>query len=390
MLLKGVDSNGKPQRPGKGQRYKEFIAVNGIKQFKKDRKSYTSKSSGQSDTNEEKNPSTIEYASASVTQITVTGPPEESESTGSTLQLLSPPPSAGEKVKHRPPPLPSPATLNVLSPMASPGLNSPRKTIFKKNIDDGMDKVLEKVNFDARFEQLPQFNPETSDVGTPLPHSPRGLIVNYKKKRTNKISALAKPDRHDGGSSDTHSDTPQTPHGSSHTPTPKTPRSARFEENQFFGKSFNLDTLADVSILKSGLGVESLAENELRSPRTPKTPSSPGQYSSLRRILDQRRTLVHKLFEEHDLFPSAQATSAFQAKYSDIFPTKNILQLKIREVRQKMMQNAAQESSQQGDESNNNNSSNSNNNDGPSSNQHEDSNQSKPDGQGDQSYETSK
>lgn len=34
----GVDSNGKPQRPGKGQRYKEFIAVNGIKQFKKDRK----------------------------------------------------------------------------------------------------------------------------------------------------------------------------------------------------------------------------------------------------------------------------------------------------------------------------------------------------------------
>ncbi len=32
-----------------------------------------------------------------------------------------------------------------------------------------------------------------------------------------------------------------------------------------------------------------------------------------------------------------QATSAFQAKYHDIFPTKVCLQLKIREVRQKMM-----------------------------------------------------
>ena len=33
----------------------------------------------------------------------------------------------------------------------------------------------------------------------------------------------------------------------------------------------------------------------------------------------------------------AQATSAFQAKYHEVFPTKVCLQLKIREVRQKMM-----------------------------------------------------
>lgn len=33
-----VDGNGKPQRPGKGKRYKDFIAENGIKPFKKDRK----------------------------------------------------------------------------------------------------------------------------------------------------------------------------------------------------------------------------------------------------------------------------------------------------------------------------------------------------------------
>lgn len=36
----------------------------------------------------------------------------------------------------------------------------------------------------------------------------------------------------------------------------------------------------------------------------------------------------------------AQATAAFQTRYSDIFPTKVCLQLKIREVRQKIMQTA--------------------------------------------------
>jgi len=41
------------------------------------------------------------------------------------------------------------------------------------------------------------------------------------------------------------------------------------------------------------------------------------------------------------LFSSpAQATAAFQARYSDTFPTKLCLQLKIREVRQKIMQTA--------------------------------------------------
>lgn len=41
------------------------------------------------------------------------------------------------------------------------------------------------------------------------------------------------------------------------------------------------------------------------------------------------------------LLSTAQATAAFQTRYSDIFPTKVCLQLKIREVRQKIMQTAA-------------------------------------------------
>ena len=37
---------------------------------------------------------------------------------------------------------------------------------------------------------------------------------------------------------------------------------------------------------------------------------------------------------------TASATSAFQAKHQTIFPNKNLLQLKIREVRQRMMAEA--------------------------------------------------
>lgn len=79
--------------------------------------------------------------------------------------------------------------------------------------------------------------------------------------------------------------------------------------------------------------------------------------SSSRKLLDQRRQLVMGLLEKEGMFPSgnkkfsghfilfydsfliflAQATSTFQSQHMDIFPVKQTLQLKIREVRQKMM-----------------------------------------------------
>lgn len=53
---------------------------------------------------------------------------------------------------------------------------------------------------------------------------------------------------------------------------------------------------------------------------------------------------VMHLFTIVWFYIAAQATATFQTKYQDIFPTKTCLQLKIREVRQKMMaQSAAQE-----------------------------------------------
>ena len=103
------------------------------------------------------------------------------------------------------------------------------------------------------------------------------------------------------------------------------------------------------------------AEDTDRSPRTPRTPSHSQRVSDAnekghRKILEERRRLVMELFQQHGMFPSSQATNTFQVRvlialssiilikinfsqieHSKIFPNKQSLQLKIREVRQKYM-----------------------------------------------------
>ena len=95
---------------------------------------------------------------------------------------------------------------------------------------------------------------------------------------------------------------------------------------KFFGPDFNPDLLYK-SATRSEAAELKIADFDVESPIT----------SNLRKTLDHRRHLVTQLFQEQGLFPTNQATSTFQAKHSEIFPTKLCLQLKIREVRQKMM-----------------------------------------------------
>ena len=98
---------------------------------------------------------------------------------------------------------------------------------------------------------------------------------------------------------------------------------------KFFGPDFNPDLVYKAG---SGGGVDlKIVDFDVES-------SSPSAMTSnLRKTLDHRRHLVMQLFQDQGLFPTNQATSSFQAKHSEIFPTKLCLQLKIREVRQKMM-----------------------------------------------------
>lgn len=122
------------------------------------------------------------------------------------------------------------------------------------------------------------------------------------------------------------------------SPAPNTNSSSKLIGNTFFGPDFNIEEYES--------NVETLAnENDNDSPQTPKTPGSSlvniGRENERghRKVLEQRRQLVMQLFQEHGYFPSTQATSAFQARYLDVFPNKTSLQLKIREVRQKLKAN---------------------------------------------------
>ncbi|KAK8742719.1 hypothetical protein OTU49_001641, partial [Cherax quadricarinatus] len=206
-----------------------------------------------------------------------------------------------------------------------------KKSFFKKNIEDGMDKVLEEVNFEKKFGALPEFNPD--EVQSPsinantvpsVPSSPRTFISSYRKKR-----------KHSTGGDESEAETPisVTPHL-----TPSLTPSSTLQGSKFFPPDFNPETFKVGEPRSDKSEVDSPAGG--RSPRTPKTPRDADKsHSSLRHILDQRRTLVMQLFSEYGWFPSGQAVAAFQLRYSDIFPTKNCLILKIREVRQKVHQN---------------------------------------------------
>ncbi|XP_051991642.1 protein capicua homolog [Xyrauchen texanus] len=193
---------------------------------------------------------------------------------------------------------------------------SSKKTKFRppplKSTTDAGDKVLSGYSFEERLAELPEFKPE--DV-LPSPNlqslatSPRSILGSYRKKRRNSIDLDS-------------ADDPSSPRRKNHrlsscSSEPNTPKSAAKCE----GDIFTFD--------------RTVGETEHNLEDMDRVPPS-----SLRRMLDQRRTLVMQLFQEHGFFPSAQATAAFQARYSDTFPSKVCLQLKIREVRQKIMQTA--------------------------------------------------
>ncbi|XP_026824235.1 protein capicua homolog isoform X2 [Ooceraea biroi] len=230
---------------------------------------------------------------------------------------------------------------NLVESHTSPSPSTKKGSFFKKNVEDGMDRVLEQVNFQEKFSSLPEFKPE--DI-----QSPSAISIN-----------TAGSSSHSSVASGLHSQTSmqmpgyrkkpaQGPHrpimnedeiDSDTSATPKNTSSVKLTGNTFFGPDFNVDAYK---------ANNDLLDVDASSP--PKTPGS-GTGNAVgmgrsdnerghRKILEQRRHLVMQLFQEHGYFPSTQATSAFQAKHADIFPTKMSLQLKIREVRQKLKANS--------------------------------------------------
>ncbi|XP_038580183.1 protein capicua homolog isoform X2 [Micropterus salmoides] len=225
--------------------------------------------------------------------------------------------SSKEAGPHSPPPPPSGLDPPPPPPAEREPPSSSKKTKFRppplKKTPDSLDKVLSETYFEERFAELPEFNPEEvlpSPTLQSLATSPRAILGSYRRKRRNSTELELTAE-------DPSSPRRKTRRLSSCSSEPNTPKSAAKCE----GDIFTFD--------RPGTEGEDLLGDLDRVP-----------YSSLRRTLDQRRTLVMQLFQEHGFFPSAQATAAFQARYSDTFPTKVCLQLKIREVRQKIMQTA--------------------------------------------------
>ncbi|XP_076650659.1 putative transcription factor capicua isoform X1 [Halictus rubicundus] len=233
---------------------------------------------------------------------------------------------------------------------ASPSPSTKKGSFFKKNVEDGMDRVLEQVNFQEKFSSLPEFKPE--DIQSPSAisintagSSAHGSVVTSGLHSSNLQSSMQMqsyrkksaqgPHRPTMNEDDIESDT-------SVSATPKSTSSVKLTGNTFFGPDFNVDAYRANNDL--------VGDVDANSPRTPKTPGG-GASNSVgmgrsenerghRKVLEQRRLLVMQLFQENGYFPSTQATTAFQAKHSDIFPNKTSLQLKIREVRQKLKANS--------------------------------------------------
>ncbi|XP_052003543.1 protein capicua homolog isoform X1 [Xyrauchen texanus] len=226
------------------------------------------------------------------------------------------------KDSHPSSPLPPPSGSDPAPPQPHSDKDAPPAKKIKarppplKRPFDSVDKVLSEVYFEERFAELPEFRPEEvlpSPTLQSLATSPRAILGSYRRKRKNSTG-----ENLDSSTEDPISPKRKSRRRSSCSSEPSTPKSAAKCEGDIF--TFDRPDGEDV------LG-------ELEFDKVP--------YSSLRRTLDQRRALVMQLFQEHGFFPSAQATAAFQARYVDIFPTKVCLQLKIREVRQKIMQTAA-------------------------------------------------
>ncbi|XP_035847386.1 protein capicua homolog isoform X2 [Sander lucioperca] len=228
--------------------------------------------------------------------------------------------SMGDSSKEAGPRTPPPPPSGLDPPPPPPAEREPssssKKTKFRppplKKTPDSLEKVLSETYFEERFAELPEFNPEEvlpSPTLQSLATSPRAILGSYRRKRRNSSELELTAE-------DPSSPRRKTRRLSSCSSEPNTPKSAAKCE----GEIFTFD--------RAGTEGEDLGDLD----RVP--------YSSLRRTLDQRRALVMQLFQEHGFFPSAQATAAFQARYSDTFPTKVCLQLKIREVRQKIMQTA--------------------------------------------------
>ena len=173
-------------------------------------------------------------------------------------------------------------------------------------------RVLSEVNFERQFAELPEYTP----------YHRQGRDA---KSTTNRQAAVTgnMPNLEDDGVSTTTSaaERPSCASGLGEGGQGAGHRTSNMP---------SLEALAEVAALEQVGGVKDANKEEKTEPSSP-------TLSSHKKPVDQRRSVVLQLFQDHGYFPSDGVTSVFQQQHADLFPTKAALQLKIREVRQKIM-----------------------------------------------------
>ncbi|XP_018648603.1 LOW QUALITY PROTEIN: putative capicua protein [Schistosoma mansoni] len=245
---------------------------------------------------------------------------------------------------------------------------------FKRKFDETTENILAQINFRRRFSYLPKFNPNTvSDTqGLSSPTSVDQLTVRsagpcfYSETTqtgsvtptlsidtSQQLCTLTSPSSHLSDSENIHQNL-----------SPKRlnmdKSNQSLEDNVFFGANFpNIkEVKRTTDSLNSPLRISSsnstsygrLSKNHPIAPKiihhqTNENSSlitlshlSEANGNKSRSVLHIRRKLVLQLFQEYGLFPSIPVITHFQQCYACYFPSRQALQLKIREIRRRIMQ----------------------------------------------------
>ncbi|CAH8451678.1 unnamed protein product [Schistosoma bovis] len=240
---------------------------------------------------------------------------------------------------------------------------------FKRKFDETTENILAQINFRRRFSYLPKFNPHTvsSTQSLSSPTSIDQLTIRssgpcfYSETSqtgsvtptlnidtSQQLCTLTSPSSHLSDSENIHQNL-----------SPKKLNMDKsnkcLEDNVFFGANFpNIKEFKwTTDSLNSPLRISSYGRLSKNHPIAPKIiHHQTNENSSLitlshlseangiksKSVLHIRRKLVLQLFQEYGLFPSIPVITHFQQCYACYFPSRQALQLKIREIRRRIMQ----------------------------------------------------
>ncbi|CAJ0569079.1 unnamed protein product, partial [Mesorhabditis spiculigera] len=174
---------------------------------------------------------------------------------------------------------------------------------FFAQADNEINKALNKVAYQDKFTNVPFAMPVTT-----CPSTPSFLVQSFLDSTYSQCSTTTS------------------------TPTAKSPASAALTTQNpvFFPPNFDMpEAPPKPHVMQKSNSNTSLTDDSSNG--------NPVEKVSSRKLLEQRRQLVMTLLETAGLFPSGHEINVFQQTHKAIFPNKQTLILKIREVRQKTM-----------------------------------------------------